>query len=263
MQPLSVPDTIDFTGQLRAVVHLVWVAFWRLVRSRQTLISLLLLLFASLVVMAWSLRGERSAAQFLEEIILPLYVSFLLPIFCLCFATPSIAGEREERTLVYLLSTPLPRPMIHAAKFAAAFIASAVWTVGGLVGLCLLAGTSGRETLYYLWPTALWTTLAYVGLFHLLSVTFRRATIIALGYALFLEAFVANVPGIVKRVTISFYAHCSIFAATEPLGMGPTGSRSADLYQPVSGSTALTVFMAASLVLFLLGTWIFSRREYS
>jgi ABC-type transport system involved in multi-copper enzyme maturation permease subunit len=214
-------------------------------------------------VIAWSLRRGSAPDDFLEDIILPLYVSFLLPVFCLCFATPSIAGDREEGTLVYLIAAPLPRPLLYASKFLATAVITSVWTLGGLLLLCLLAGESGWLVMPYVGPTAGWATLAYVSLFHLFSAVFRRATIVALGYALFFEAFVANVPGIVKRVAISFYAHCAIFAAAEPLGMGPAGPRDPELYQPVSGDTATSGLAIATLVLFLAGAWLFTRREYS
>ena len=254
---------LGWRARFLGAAHLWTVSSWRLARSRQTFISLLLLLFAGLVVVAWSLRREHSPVDFLESIILPFYVSFLLPVFCLCYATPSIAGERDERTLVYLLSSPIPRPLLHASKFLAAGAMASVWTMGGLVLLCCLAGSNGLAVLKYVWIAAFLSTWAYVSLFHLFSVVFRRATIVAMGYALFFEAFVANVPGIVKRVAISFYTHCAIFAAAQPLGMGPAGPRNADMYQPVSGSTATTVLMLATGILFLAGTWLFTRREYS
>ncbi len=226
------------------------------------MVSLLVLALALLAVIAWSLRHERTALQFTEEILLPVYVSFLLPVFCLCYGAASISADREERTLVYLLVTPLPRPLIHLAKFTAALLLTLVWTLGGMAILCRMAGPTGWESFQRFWPAALWSTLAYVGLFHLFSVVFYRATIIALGYALFLETFVGNMPGIVKRVAITFYTRCVIFDAGSSLGMEPAGGRNPDLYLPVSGQTASLVLWVLAGSLFLIGTCLFSRREY-
>lgn len=256
------PSYGGWRGHLRGTWHLAGLSFWRLLRSRQTVISLLLLLLSGVGVFAWLLRRERTPLEFVEDIVLFLYVPFLLPLFCLCYATPGIASDRDEGTLVYLLASPLPRPLVNLAKFAAALAASLLWTLGGLLALCLLSRQEGLSVFGLLWPTVLRSTLAYVALFHLFSVLFRRATIVALGYALFLETFVGNVPGIVKRVAISFYTNCSIFAAAEPLGMEPAGPRSAELYQPISGSLADSCLWLASLVLLLLSTWAFARREY-
>jgi ABC-type transport system involved in multi-copper enzyme maturation permease subunit len=248
--------------QLRVCLYLTALSFHRSAKSRQTMVSLLLLAFAALAVIAWSLRRERTALEFTEEIFLPIYVSFLLPIFCLCYGAASISGDREERTLVYLLATPLPRPLIYLAKYGAVLLLTLVWTLGGMAILCRLAGSAGWEPFQRFWPAALWATLAYVGLFHLFSAAFYRATIVALAYALFLETFVGNMPGIAKRVAITFYTRCLIFDAGSPLGIDPAGGQNPALFLPVSGQTACFVLWGLAGALLLAGTWLFARREY-
>ena len=115
--------------RLAGGVFLAGLSFRRLIRSRQTLVSGMLLGFAVLATLAWSLRRDRIGQRFpepgefteqkklIEQILIPIYVSFLLPVFCLCFGTASIAGDRDERTLAYLLVSPLPRPLIYTAKY--------------------------------------------------------------------------------------------------------------------------------------------------
>lgn len=250
------------TRQLQSCLYLAGLSFRRLAKSRQTMVSVLLLAFAILAVIAWSLRRERTPLEFTEEILLPVYVSFLLPIFCLCYGTASISGDREERTLVYLLATPMPRPLIHLAKFGAVLLLTLMWTLGGMAILCRMAGPAGWEPFQRFWPAALWSTLAYMGLFHLFSVIFYRATIIALAYALFLETFVGNMPGVAKRVAITFYTRCVIFDAGSPLGIDPAGGQNPALFLPVSGQTACVVLWGLAAALFLVGTWLFARREY-
>jgi ABC-type transport system involved in multi-copper enzyme maturation permease subunit len=247
---------------LNACWLLMTVSLRRMIRTRQTVISGLLLVCAALAVVAWSLRHQRTPQQFVHDMLLPVYVSFLLPMLCLCYATPSIAGEREERTLVYLLATPLPRPLIYAAKFAAVLLVTLAWTFGTFATLSWLAGTVGRNLFRAFCPAVFWSTAAYVGLFHLLSATLRRATIVGLVYALFLEALLGNMPGIIKRVAISFYTQCLILDAGRGLGVEPTAIRDPRLLVPVSGSTAWQVLCALTVVLFAIGTWVFSRREY-
>lgn len=253
---------LSLPAQLQATGYLSLVALRRLFFSRQTMISLLLLSFAVLVAFAWSMRRERSPGEFTERMLLPVYVSFLLPIFCLCYGSASISSDREEQTLVYLLLTPVPRPLIHLAKYGASLLLSLAWTVGGLALLCWAAGSAGTEALPLFWQAVFWSTLAYVGLFHLLSVVFRRATIIALAYAVFLETFVGNIPGIAKRVAISFYTRCMIFEAGSDWNIGPADGRSLELFLPVSGETAWMTLCSLAVVFLAIGTWQFSRREY-
>ena len=234
----------------------------------------MLLGFAVLATLAWSLRRDRIGQRFpepgefteqkklIEQILIPIYVSFLLPVFCLCFGTASIAGDRDERTLAYLLVSPLPRPLIYTAKYCSALLLVLLWTLGGLAVLCSVAGEPGRDAFSALWSAVLLSSLAYVGLFHLFSVFFRRATIVALAYALFLETFMGNMPGIAKRLAVSFFTECLIFDEGSRFGFGPSGHHDAALYLPVSAGTAQTVLCLMAGSTFLLGVLLFARREY-
>ncbi len=124
-------------------VVLALVSLKRSVRSRQSAVCALLLVAAGLAATAWSLRHGPGSQEFVREVVLPVYVSFLLPMFCLCCATPSVAADREEQTLVYLLATPLPRPMICAAKYAASLALALAWTVATWAVLTRCAGPAG------------------------------------------------------------------------------------------------------------------------
>lgn len=252
----------QFGGRLSASWHLALVSLRRLAMSRQTIISMLLLGLAALAVFAWSHRREKTPAEFIEQVLITVYLSFLLPMFCLSFASAGVASDREEQTLVYLLTSPLPRPWIFAAKSGAALALSLCWTMGSLILLCRLAGKPGNATLSAVWPSIFAATLAYVALFQLFSVVFRRATIVALGYSLFLETLVGNMPGIVKRLTICFYARCMIFDSSTELGIGPTGPFNTLLFQPIPGTTAHIILYAAGATLLLASLLIFSTREY-
>lgn len=252
----------EFGRHLSASWHLAGVSLRRLTMSRQTIISLLLLGLAALAVFAWSHRRERTAAQFIEEVLITVYISFLLPMFCLSFASPGVASDREEQTLIYLLTSPLPRPWIFSAKSGAALALSLCWTMGSLFLLCRLAGKPGIAAWQAFWPSIFAATLAYVALFQLFSVVFLRATIVALGYALFLETLVGNMPGIVKRLTVCFYARCMIFDSAVDLGIGPTGPFNPQLFQPIPASTAQILLYAACAILLLASLLIFSSREY-
>jgi len=234
----------------------------RMLLSRQTLVNALLLAFALLAVMAWSVRHERTPVQFVREIFLPLYVSFFLPIFSLCYASAGIAGERQDQTLGYVLATPLPRPVIYVAKYLAALTLVGGWNLAGFAALGWLGGTAGWESFQRFWPAVALSSLAYTSLFHLFSVLLHRATIVSLGYALILEAFLGNMPGIVKRLAISYYTQCLVFDAGQSLGLGPAGGRDPALFLPISGDLAQTVLLGASVSLFLAGLWTFCRREY-
>jgi len=253
----------SLAGHVSGSAMLALVSLRRMVRSRQSAVCALLLAAAGLAATAWSLRHGAGFQEFVSEVVLPVYVSFLLPMFCLCCATPSIAADREEQTLVYLLATPLPRPMICAAKYAAALALALAWTMATWAVLTRFAGPAGRALFRPFCPAVFWSTVAYVGLFHLFSVVLRRATVVALVYALFLETLLGNMPGIAKRVAISFYTECMILDAGAKMGLPPTVGREPELLLPVSGDAAWTVLCVLGFVFFAAGVWRFSRAEYA
>lgn len=196
---------------------------------------------------------------FANGIIFTVFLSFLLPIWCLSFATNAIGGEREARTLIWLLSQPLSRPGIYLAKFVALLPFSLGLTLGGFALLCLTAGRAGQPALRLFWPAVVLGTLAFCSLFHLLGVCFRRSAVIGLVYSFFLETILGNMPGYMKRVSIGFYTRCLMFEEAQGYSIQP---EKPTIYLPVDGTTAVWV-LACLTVLFLgIGVAVFSRAEY-
>lgn len=250
-------------GEITAALSLFGVAVRRLMRSRQTAVSLVLLGFACVAVLSWAHRRDRSPSDFIEQVFLTLFSTLLLPVFCLSYGTAGIASDREERTLVYLLVSPLPRWLVFVSKALASMAPAVAWSLGGLATMCWLAGDSGRTAWPVLWPGILATAIAYSALFLLFSVLFQRATLLALAYALFLETLVGNLPGIAKRLTISFYSRCQLFAAADKLDLKLRGLLDPEIFLPVSGPVAELALGLMSAGLLAMGLVIFCRREYA
>jgi ABC-2 type transport system permease protein len=129
----------------------MWRGWWYLVAlsvrrqglSLQTLTAvLLILLFAGVVVLVPQVNASQgrsgwNVANF-AGLVVDVYLTLLLPLLCLCFGTQALGGEWEERSLVWLLTRPLPRPLMYLAKFTAAI----PWTLGCTLGGFLLAGAA-------------------------------------------------------------------------------------------------------------------------
>ena len=194
-----------------------------------------------------------------SSVIFTIFVSLLLPLWSLSFGTEALGGEREGHSLIWLLTRPLPRTAIYLAKFAALLPWTVALNLGGFALLCAAAGRPGLRALQLFWPAVLCATLAYAALFHLIGAWFRRPAIIALVYAFFLETIMGNMPGFFKRVSISFYARCMMYDAAGAYGVQP---ESPAVFLPVSGTTAMVVLLGATVLLLLVGTYLFNRTEY-
>ncbi len=247
---------------LRAWSTLTSLSFTRLLWSSSTMMVLLPLAGCLLFVLrrhydhpVFTLREFR---QFSEFMIL-VFASFVVPICALAFGTASVGGDREDRTLVFLLVRPIPRALILLAKFTATLPLVLGLVVGSYWLYCRLAGAVGQVAFELYLPAIVYMTLAYVCLFHLFAVAFRHATVIALLYALFMEVILGNLPGIVKRVAVNYYGRSLMYAAGEPEGLARPP---ADWFEPLSVDVALWSLLGIAVGGLLLAAIVFARREY-
>jgi ABC-2 type transport system permease protein len=188
-----------------------------------------------------------------------LFLSFLLPLFNLSFATEALGGERESNSLIWLLSRPLPRWAIYLAKFAALLPWTLGLSLGGFGLLCLAGGQNGWLAFRLYWPAVLAATLAFSSLFYLMGAWFRRPAVAAIVYSFFLEVLLGNMPGYMKRISIGFYTRCMMFDAASAFGIQPERP---DIFLPVEGATALAVLLGLTVVCLGIGMVIFSRSQY-
>jgi ABC-2 type transport system permease protein len=209
---------------------------------------------------AWErIIAESGFYVFSRWIVFSIFATFLLPIWSLSFATEGLGRERESGNLIWLLTRPLPRPAIYLAKFVAIMPWALGLCLGGFGVLCLAAGPPGRLAFALYWPAVLLGTLAFCALFHLLGAWLRRAAVVAILYVFFLETLMGNMPGYLKRLSISFYVRCLMFDRAHDFGIRPERP---ETFLPISGTTALLVLAGATVLLIALGMFLFSRREY-
>jgi ABC-type transport system involved in multi-copper enzyme maturation permease subunit len=236
-------------------------SFRRLVWSTSTLMVLLPLAGCLLFVLRRHHDRGFTTREFRDfsEFMILVFASFVVPICALAFGTASVGGDREDRTLVFLLVRPIPRALILLAKFTATLPIVMVLVVGSYWLYCSLAGEVGERAFSLYLPAMVYMTLAYVCLFHLFAVSFRHATIIALVYALFMEVLLGNMPGIVKRVAVNYYGRSLMYAAGEAEGLKPPP---VEWFEPLSVETATWALAGIAAGAVLLAAIVFSRREY-
>lgn len=247
---------------LSACWHLFRLTVRRQFISRQTVVACGLAALCVLLVYAMTLLREPSARRLAQNILMPAYIQFLMPMLGICYGASAVGGEREDGTLIYLIITPIPRPLVYLTRFlatAALVVASSgitLWT------MCRVAGEPGQEALGVFLGPSLLGAAAYGSLFLLLGAVFRHGTIVSLAYWFFLEALLGNMPGIIKRVSVQFYVRSMIYESGAALGIAPRGRVNREMFLPVEADTAVLVLTCALAALLALGVAVFTRREY-
>jgi hypothetical protein len=226
--------------------------------TRDSLQSLILSIPAA-VMRSEKFLGDWAMMNFSRWVVLGTYLGFVLPLFTLSYASGAFGAEREGRTLIWLLTRPIPRSAIYLAKFVGTLPWCLAFSGGGFVALCLAGGDHGRAALRLYWPAAVAGTVAFAALFHLIGAIFRRPVVVGLVYVFFFEALVASLPGSLKLLSLAFYTRCLMYneaaAAGYPAGM-------LDVTGAVSDTTAWTVLLVATIGLTGLGMWLFARGEH-
>jgi ABC-2 type transport system permease protein len=195
-----------------------------------------------------------------------LIFGFLLVMLCVVFGSGVITAETEGKTIVYLLTRPVPRWRIALVKFTAACgaVLLTVWLSTLLLGLTAYGpGGLGKSPLGRDMTILPVGVLAYGALALLLGALFTRPLIVGLLYAFFWESWVPNLPGEFEKLSVMAYLRA---LAPHPEPEAETRGI-AELLKSAASST-ITPTMAwwvLSLVIVIglgLALLLFSTREY-
>ena len=205
-------------------------------------------------------QADWAFLNFSRWVVFAMYLGFVLPLFTLAYASAAIGGEREGRTLLWLLTRPLPRWAVYLGTFLGVLPWCLVASVGGLVALGLAGGDLGRRAIAVYWPAAVLGTVALAALFHLIGALFRRPTVIGLVYVFFFESLVANLPGSLKQLSLNYYVRSLLY--NEATGVVSSAvPETLDVYDPAGPMTAGAVLLAATVGITLVGMILFARQE--
>jgi ABC-2 type transport system permease protein len=205
-------------------------------------------------------RDEYAFINYSRWVVFGAFQTFLLPLFTLAFASAALGAEREGRTLIWLVTRPLPRWAVYLAKFLGVLPWCLAVNLASFVVLMLAGGELGRRALVVYWPTMLVGTLASAALFHLIGALFRRPAVVGLVYIFFFETLVANLPGSLKRLSLNYYVRSLLYHDATTVA-GTVKPDNLDVYFPMGPESCWTVLLLATLVITALGAWLFSLQE--
>jgi ABC-2 type transport system permease protein len=218
----------------------------------------LLLSIPHAVMQSEKFHEEYKFLNFSRWVVLGSFLGFVLPLFTLAYSSAAIGAERESRTLVWLLTRPVPRSAIYLATFVGTLPWCLLFGVGGFAALCIAGGPVGQQAFTIFWPAAIAGTIALASLFQVFGMLFRRPIVVGLVYVFFYEALVAALPGSLKKFSLNFYTRSLMH--DESIAAGYPGAM-LDVSGPVSATTAWATLLLITVALTTLGMVLFARRE--
>lgn len=194
-----------------------------------------------------------------------LVFGFILVILAVLFGTGVVSQEIEQKTIVYLLTRPIPRWRLLLPRYLAAVGAICVtgWAATVLVALVLLEPSAllkapVRRDLLIL-PVG---AAAYGSLFLLLATLIHRPLIWALLYAFGVESWAPYLPGIQKISVMAYLRVLAPHASLEPESVDVREMVTVLTPAAISERTAWIVLLCVAGLGLAAALWLFSTREY-
>jgi ABC-2 type transport system permease protein len=252
-------DLLLFRGALRD-----------LIRPKRLLAAAPLVVLPAALALLW--RGLARAGSFQPEVVYNtltggLIFGFTLVILAVLFGTGVVSQEIEQRTIVYLLTRPVPRARILLAKFLGAFagITATVWLSTLLLALIVFGPSQlGRPLLRRDLLILAVGALAYGSLFLLSATCLNRPLIYGLFFAFGWESWIPLLPGAFQKVSIMTYLRVLAPHGT----LEDTQGSLADFLSRLSPTTVAPATARWALLVVILAALgaalaVFSEREYA
>jgi ABC-2 type transport system permease protein len=209
-----------------------------LLLQRRTILLGLLAAAPVLVAFVYAVAAKQGAhhVRFYSDMLQQLFVPTIAAVVALVIGVSAIGDEREDGTIYYLVATPQSRLGLIVTKVAAAWTATLLLLVPGVVVSAVLILKGAVDASAILWPVAgvALATLAYCGVACWLSLRTRRPIVIGVLYVLLWEGSIATFAASADRLSIAAY------------GRALVAERFPEAAPPVVGPAAAVVILAAA-----------------
>ena len=162
-------------------------------------------------------------------------LNLVVPVTALVFASAAFGDPTDDRTMVYLWLTPIPRWRLVAAGWAAALTVAGPVAILPVAVAAVVAGAEGRLVAGAVVGAAL-ATAGYSALFLGLGLLVRRALAWGLAYVLIWELAVARISKGAARLSVSVYSRSVL-------------SEVGDVVKPLNAAAVSTSLLVLALVI--------------
>ena len=211
-------------------------------------------------------EGAFSPAAVYDVMSEKVILGFVMVILSVVFCTSVVAQEVEDKTIVYILTRPVPRYRILTVKFL-----PALFVTLGTVWISLIAAAVAAYGFTGLGHSHLGRDLqiapigvmAYSCCFLLLATLLNRPLIYGLLYAFGWETWVPNMPGSFQKLSLMAYLRVlAPHASPDPEDVDLTQAIQNITQDEISTRMAWMVLISVTVIAFSAALVFFSRREY-
>ena len=192
-------------------------ALRRLLQRRRSALLAFAPLLSALVALIQAAEGTSGAdafASLMEQLFLPL----ILPFIALVIGSSALGEERDDGTILYLASTPLPRLAIALPAVAAAALTTVVLCLPGLLITIALSpgGDLSASAAGWAIVSVVAGAVAYAAAFGALSLRVKRPVVVGLIYVLFWEGSIGTFAPSARWLSLGAYARAIVACGLPP-----------------------------------------------
>lgn len=226
-------------GHVAATLRVFELSWPSLVWGRRSRWLMPLLAWPALLPLLGRFAGAGGTAW--KDVAGGFYLDTLLPLVALFQASRLIREEVENRTIVYLLARPAPRPSILMGRFAAYLCASLAIAWPSIAAGFALAGEGGTESLARALGAAAAALVAYGALFTLAGLVLAKPMVVGL-LVLFGWELLTHLPGLLPRLTVTAHLRALAGAGGPPELTVAAAAAELAVLSVVCLAAAVTVF---------------------
>ncbi|MES2464531.1 MAG: ABC transporter permease [Armatimonadota bacterium] len=242
-------------------------------RPRRLVIALLLTLLPAAIGLLWRLLAPKDGfnpAEVYDSLVVGLIFSFALTILSVTYGTGVVSQEIEQRTIVYLLTRPLPRWRLLLARFLVSVLVVTAVCVLATVLLALTVFGPAEFGAAEVGPdlkALILGSVAYGSLFLLLGTALPKPLTWGLIFVFGWETWVPKLPGSFALLSVMSYLRA---LAAREISVNPAENAGDNLLLAfsrapqvtISPSVAWTTLLLLSAVCTVTAMIVFSRKEY-
>jgi ABC-type transport system involved in multi-copper enzyme maturation permease subunit len=197
-----------------------------------------------------------------------MYPQSLCILATLLYGASLLAGEIEDKTLVYLFTRALPRWRVLLGKYVATAGVLSILTLGSMsVAFAMCGAPIGARVWMALAAAIVSACFTYTAIFCLLGLLVpRRAIPVGLIYAVLIEFLLSVVPAVVNELTASYYIRSLAWHIADlslPVDEAEEFQREAvPFIAGADASTAILALATISVVGLSLSALVIHRRQW-
>jgi ABC-2 type transport system permease protein len=261
--------TMDFYTAFKVIFSFF---FTQELKTRRIKIFLALSLTPALILLVAKIielsnpAVDVTADEVFSKALLIVYIQLLVPVLALLYGSMIINEDVDNKTLVFLTTSPIPKPSIIFAKFTAYGILAAIIMNIGLITCFLVININHlsnpvhtREFLMFTGASTI-ALFSYMAFFTLLGTVLKRSIIAGFLFIFGWESIVQYFPGITQKFTIMHWVKSLLPTVTEGDSFLKFLIARLEPSSTLESLTVLFVFIIACLVF---SSAIFNNKEYA